>query len=149
MRMRGNSPAKVDGQGRIKIPTMHRRVLEELYGPRVDLFVTSLQGHNILIYPLAEWEKLEAKLQEPPKMQPAKQRFLRNTSYWGQQTTMDAQGRVLIPQHLREKAQINGDVVVLGQLNYLEVWNHERFLEDMEANPFTAEDAEVLGQLGI
>ncbi|HOM99341.1 MAG TPA: division/cell wall cluster transcriptional repressor MraZ [Acidobacteriota bacterium] len=149
MRMRGNTPAKVDAQGRLKIPTGHRRILEEEYGPQVELFVTSVDGENVLVYPLAEWEKIEAKLLEPPKMRPAKQRFLRNTSYFGQLTSMDAQGRVLIPQHLRERASIDGEVVVIGQLNHLEVWNHEKFLQEMEAHPFTSADAEALAELGI
>ncbi|MEJ2083525.1 MAG: division/cell wall cluster transcriptional repressor MraZ [Acidobacteriota bacterium] len=145
--MRGNSPAKVDAQGRIKIPANHRKVLDEDYGPEV--FVTSVTGENALIYPLSEWEKIEAKLQEPPKMLPEKVKFLRNTSYYGQVTTMDKQGRILIPQHLRESASIDGDVAVMGQLHFLEVWNREKVTNRMEADPYTRDDAVVLAELGI
>ncbi|MEJ2076880.1 MAG: division/cell wall cluster transcriptional repressor MraZ [Acidobacteriota bacterium] len=147
MVMRGNSPAKVDAQGRIKIPANHRKVLDEDYGPEV--FVTSVTGENALIYPLSEWEKIEAKLQEPPKMLPEKVKFLRNTSYYGQVTTMDKQGRILIPQHLRESASIDGDVAVMGQLHFLEVWNREKVTNRMEADPYTRDDAVVLAELGI
>lgn len=147
MVMRGNSPAKIDAQGRIKIPANHRKVIEDDFG--VDIFVTSVTGENVLIYPLSEWEKIEAKLQEPPKMLPEKVKFLRNTSYYGQVTTMDKQGRILIPQHLRESASIDGDVAVMGQLHYLEVWNREKFTSQMAADPYTRADAVALAELGI
>jgi MraZ protein len=145
--LRGNSPAKVDAQGRIKIPTSHRKVLEEAYGP--EFFVTSLDGRCVLIYPLSEWEQLEAKLLEPPKMQPEKQKFLRNTSYYGQVASMDKQGRIMIQPHLREAASIDGEVAVMGYLNYLEVWDHEKFLQKLESDPYTDEDAAALAGLGI
>jgi MraZ protein len=145
--LRGNSPAKVDAQGRLKIPTSHRKVLEDEYGR--DLFVTSISGENVLLYPLAEWEKIEAKLQESPKMRPEKLKFMRNTSYYGQIAKIDKQGRVMIQSHLREAAQINGDVAVIGYLGYLEVWNHDRFLEQLKSDPYTKDDAIALGELGI
>jgi len=147
MVMRGNSPAKLDAEGRLKIPTLHRKVLEEEYG--TDVFVTSITGENVLIFPLSEWEKIEAKLLEPPKMRPEKEKFLRNTSYYGQVTTMDKQGRILIQPHLRDKAGISGELAVMGQLRYLEVWNHENFVRKLEAEPFTKEDAIALADLGI
>ena len=63
---------------------------------------------------------------------------------------MDKQGRVLIPAVLREQAEMRGDVVVLGNLTFLEVWNRERFVrERIEQNPITSEDEGLLEQLGI
>jgi len=62
---------------------------------------------------------------------------------------MDRQGRVLIPVVLRETAQMKGEVDVLGNLNYLEVWNHARFLENLSKNPITDDDEKTLDQLGI
>lgn len=147
MVFRGNFPAKVDAQGRLKIPTAHRKILEEAYD--TELFVTSVTGQNALIYPLAEWEQIEAKLLEPPKMRPAKVKFLRNTAYFGQVSSIDKQGRVLVQPHLREAASINGEVAVIGYLNYLEVWNRARFLELLDSDPYTDEDAGALADLGI
>ena len=147
MVLRGNSPAKVDAQGRLKIPTSHRKVLEDEFGR--ELFVTSISGENVLLYPLSEWEKIEAKLQDAPKMRPEKLKFMRNTSYYGQIAKIDKQGRVMIQAHLRDAAQIKGDVAVIGYLGYLEVWNHKRFLQQLEADPYTKEDAIALGDLGI
>jgi MraZ protein len=145
--LRGNSPAKVDAQGRLKIPTLHRKVLEEDYGPEV--FVTSVTGESVLIYPLSEWEKIEAKLLEAPKMRPEKIKFMRNTSYYGQVARIDRQGRVVIQPHLREAASIDGDVAVIGYLGHLEVWNHNRFIQQLESDPYTREDAIALAELGI
>jgi MraZ protein len=62
---------------------------------------------------------------------------------------MDAQGRVLIPQVLRESAKTVGDVVVFGKLNYLEVANHDLFRAKLEAEPLTAEDEAALAALGL
>lgn len=145
--LRGNFPAKVDTQARLKIPSAHRRIIEEHYG--CDLFVTSTDGKHVLVYPMAEWEQIEARLLEPPKMTPAKMKFLRNTGYFGQAATMDRQGRVVVPQLLREAAGIDGDVVVIGFLNHLQVWNRDRFAELLQAEPYTQEDAFALGELGI
>jgi MraZ protein len=58
---------------------------------------------------------------------------------------MDKQGRILIAPHLRESAEMVGEVAVLGYLNYLEVWNNERYLKRLQAEPFTDEDEELLG----
>ena len=147
MVLRGNSPAKVDAQGRLKIPTSHRKVLEEEYGPEV--FVTSVTGESVLVYPLSEWEKIEAKLLEAPKLRPEKIKFMRNTSYYGQVAKIDRQGRVVIQSHLREAASISGDVAVIGYLGHLEVWNHDKFVLQLEADPYTKEDAIALAELGI
>ena len=58
---------------------------------------------------------------------------------------MDKQGRILIAPHLRESAEMTGEVAVLGYLNYLEVWNDTRYLKRLEDEPFTDEDEEQLG----
>ncbi|HEY3128092.1 MAG TPA: division/cell wall cluster transcriptional repressor MraZ [Acidobacteriota bacterium] len=145
--LRGNLPAKIDEKGRIKIPADFRKFIDEKYGPH--LYVTSLTGSNVLIYPLSEWEEIEAKLMAPPKMKPEKVKFLRNTNYYGQLTEMDKQGRVLIQPHLRAAAGMQGEVAVMGNLNYLEVWNNERFAKLLQSDPYTDKDAETLSGFGI
>ena len=62
---------------------------------------------------------------------------------------LDTQGRVLIPYQLREAATMGGDVDVLGQYNYLDVWNHDRFLARMQRDPYTDDDARALSEFGI
>ena len=145
--LRGNFPAKLDAQGRIKIPTAHRKYILEQYGP--ELYITSITGENLLIYPFREWEELEAKLSITPKMLPEKEKFLLRANYYGQISSMDKQGRVLIQTHLREAAQVDGEVAVMGYLTYLQVWNRERVQSLLKSNPYTAKDASALAELGI
>lgn len=144
---RGSAPAKIDGKGRLKIPTDFRRHLDERYGP--DLFVTSIQGDSALIYPLPVWEEIEARLAAMPSTNRTKVRFLERVSYFGQQASMDSQGRLVMPQILREKADITGEVVVSAHLDHLVVWNREHFEQRLEDEPFTEEDFQALSESGI
>ena len=152
---RGSAPTKIDDKGRLKIPTDFRRLLEERWGP--DLFVTSVQGESALLYPLAVWEEIEQRLSSLPStnpirlryLDPARARFLERVNYYGQQVRVDVQGRILIPQILRESASVSGDVVVSGQLDHLVVWNHERFVSRLQEQPFTDEDFRALSTQGI
>ena len=68
---------------------------------------------------------------------------------YGQQVEMDGQGRLLLPQLLREAGQIKGEVAVLGNLTYLVVRNLELFKKEIEPEKFTPEDEKTLDTLGI
>jgi MraZ protein len=145
--LRGSQPATVDAKGRLKIPATF---LPELRKYGEEFYVTSESGDFARIYPMKTWEELEAKLAQLPSHNPTKQKFLALTSYFGQVVKMDGQGRVLIPAVLRESAQTTGEVVVLGNQTWLNVWNHSRFLEQhVRSNAWTAEDAKTMGELGI
>lgn len=144
---RGSSPAKIDPKGRLKMPTEFRRLLEEQHGSEV--FVTSVTGEMALVYPLPVWEEVEQKLAALPSSNRAKQRYLARVNHFGQQLKLDSQGRAVLPQILREKAQICGEVVVSGRLDHLEVWNRELFEQRLEEEPFEDDDFEALADLGI
>jgi MraZ protein len=144
---RGNHPTRVDEKGRLKVPADFKRRVDELYGPQ--FFITSKDGKRAEIYPLKEWEIIEAKLAQIPSMNPAKKKFLDVTNYYGQMAEMDAQGRLLLPQLLRETAKVTGEVVVFGSQTFLEVANHESFKAELEAAPLTADDQAALAELGL
>lgn len=144
---RGNHPTRVDEKGRLKLPAEFKRHIDEKYGAK--FYITSEDGKTAKVYPIEEWEKIEQKLASIPSFNPAKKKFLDLVNYYGQVSEMDAQGRVLIPQILRESAKATGDVVVFGMMTYLEVTNHEAFRKNMEANPLTAADAESLAGFGL
>lgn len=144
---RGNCPTRVDEKGRLKVPSDFKRVLDEKYG--ANFYITSLDGKVAQVYPMEEWERIEQKVAALPTFNPARKKFLDRTNYYGQVVEMDGQGRLLIPGLLRESAKIKGEVAVLGNLTYLEVRNMEEFKKELEAQPFTPEDAETLSQLGI
>ena len=144
--LRGNYPAKVDEKGRLKIPAAFLEALKE-YG--LQFYVTSENGDYVRIYPMKVWSEIEERLARLSSHNRTKQKFLTRTNYFGQVVEMDRQGRVLIPPVLREAAQMKGEVDVLGNLNYLEVWNHARFLENLKNSPITTEDEKILDDLGI
>ena len=144
---RGNHPTRVDEKGRLKIPAEFKRVIDEKYG--MQFYITSLDGKVAQIYPFEEWERIEQKLAGLSTFNPTKKKFLDRTNYYGQQVEMDGQGRVLIPQLLRDTAQIKGEVAVLGNLTYLVVRNLEAFRREIEEQAFTSEDEKTLDDLGI
>jgi MraZ protein len=145
--LRGNSPAKIDDKGRLKVPNIFRSLLEGKYGR--ELFLTSLSGEFVRVYPMPVWLEIEQRLGEIPSTHPSKLRFLDRVNYFGQAAELDAQGRVLIPARLRDAATMTGDVDVLGQVTYLDVWNHDRFLTKIQREPYTDDDARALSEFGI
>ena len=144
--LRGNYPATVDDKGRLKIPSVF---LESLKKSGKRFFVTSENGESARVYPMKFWEGIEQKLAKVSTHNRSKQRFLDRANYYGQVVEIDGQGRILIPGVLREAAQMKGDVDVLGELNYLVVWNHTRFAENLNRNPLTDDDFKALDSLGI
>jgi transcriptional regulator MraZ len=146
MKLRGNCQAKVDEKGRLKIPAVFLEELKELGN---KFYITSPTGETARIYPLQVWSEIEDKLAALPSSNRVKRKFLMRTSYYGQVVELDAQGRVLLPPVLREAAQTKGDVDVLGALNYLEVMNHTRALDELKNSPYTDEDDETLAGLNV
>ena len=147
--MRGNQIATIDEKGRLKIPSIYRTEIEETHNGSNEFFITSLKGDSVQIYPLSVWQETEERLAKLPALNPTKKKFLDRTNYYGQLASIDKSGRILIPSLLRDSAKMTGEVVVLGQLNYLDVWNHERFLAKLKEQEFTDEDYQTLGELGI
>jgi len=146
--LRGNHPARVDDKGRLKIPNGFRTVVEAQYGP--ELFVTSVAGDYVRLYPMAVWIEIERRLAAVPSTNPSKLRFLDRVNFFGQTVTLDKQGRVVLPQMLRETAGMVGEVSVLGLQNHLAVWNLKRLQERLfKKEPFTDEDGKVLSEFGI
>lgn len=145
--LRGNYTARIDAKGRLKVPTQFRRLIDEKHGS--EFYITSLTADNVRIYPLPEWESIEQRLSLLPTMDPARRKFLDRTNYFGQQATIDAQGRLLIHPLLRKAAGVMGDVAVMGYLTYLEVWELDVFKARMLADPYTEEDEAAIAKLGI
>ncbi len=144
---RGNHPTRVDEKGRLKVPAEFKRVIDEKYG--TQFYITSFDGKVAQLYPFEEWERIEQKLAGLSTYNPTKKKFLNRVNYWGQQVEMDGQGRLLLPQLLREAAGIKGEVAVTGNLTYLEVRNLEAFRKEIEEEKFTPEDEKTLDELGI
>ena len=145
--LRGNYAARIDDKGRLKVPNAFRSLVETKHGK--ELFVTSLTGEYVRIYPMPVWLELEEKLARMPSTHPARLKFLDRVNYFGQTAEFDTQGRVVIPSRLRESAGMTGDVDVFGQVAYLDVWNHERFAAKLQRDPYTDDDARALSDFGV
>jgi len=145
--LRGNYAAKIDDKGRLKIPNAFRALVEKTHGS--ELFVTSLTGESVRIYPMPVWLVLEEKLSRAPSTHPARIKYLDRVNYYGQTAEIDAQGRVVIHPRLRESAGMAGDVDIFGLVDHLDVWSHERFVSKMQREPYTDDDARALSEFGI
>ncbi len=111
--LRGNYAAKIDDKGRLKIPNAFRGLIEGTHGK--DVFVTSITGEYVRIYPMPVWLAYEEKLAAVPTTHPARLKFFERINYFGQTGEFDQQGRVLIHPRLRETAGMIGEVDVFGQ----------------------------------
>ena len=145
--LRGNYAAKIDDKGRLKIPNAFRVLVEKQHGGEV--FVTSLTGESVHIYPMPVWLALEEKLARMPSTHPARVKFLDRVNYFGQTAEIDTQGRVVIHARLRDSALMAGEVDVIGNYDYLDVWNHDRFVAKLQREAYTDDDARALSEYGI
>lgn len=145
--LRGNYTAKIDEKGRLKIPNAFRALIEGQHGS--DVFVTSLTGEYVRIYPMPVWMALEEKMAKVPSTHPARVKFFDRVNYFGQTAAFDNQGRVIIHPRLRDTATMAGEVDVFGQYDFLDVWNHERFVSRLHNDPYTDADARALAEFGI
>lgn len=142
---RGNHPAKVDEKGRLKLPSAFKQLVDA--NSVTQFYVTSVDGKSAQIWPLPEWEKVEQQLADSSTMDDAVRKYLNVTSYYGQQVEMDNQARLLLPQILRNAAQLDGEVAVFGIRTYLEVHNRVSFEQNLPANELTADDRKALAEI--
>ena len=143
----GHAPAKVDDKGRLKIPAGFRKIIEDRYGQ--DCFITSTDGEHAMVYPMPVWYEFQSRIAKVPSASQAKKKLLERVNYFGQASSIDAQGRVLIPAVLRNVAHIAEDVVVIGNNDHLIVWNEERIQKRLAKSPLTPEDMKELELHGV
>ena len=145
--LRGSASARIDDKGRLKIPTQFRGLVRDQTG--AEVFVTSLTGECVRIYPMTVWLAVEQKVLEMPSNLPARLKFLDRVNYYGLEGELDGQGRVVISPLLREHAAIVGDVSLIGRINHLEVWNVERFNAKLVREPWGDRDGLKLSKHGV
>ena len=141
----GSQSTRVDEKGRLKLSSEYKTLIDESCGPK--FYITSIDGKRAQLYPLQEWFKKLEQLNAIPASNPIRQRILDVTSRYGQKVEMDNQGRLLLPQELREDAKLTGDVVVVSKGSILEVANGPEFRE--AARPLTAEEMLKAAELGL
>lgn len=115
--LKGCSITTLDKWGRVRIPLKFRRKIEEKYGKEV--FVTSFDQKNILIFPLPEWENMTSGIGERAKENPTLRKFVIIINRLGMKTKMDKLGRVLIHKLLRDKINLENKIVIEGGKDHL------------------------------
>ncbi|MGH9315889.1 MAG: division/cell wall cluster transcriptional repressor MraZ [Thermoanaerobaculia bacterium] len=144
-RFRGSAPARLDEKGRLKVPNLFRQQIEEAFG--LEMFVTSLHGKEVLLYPLPIWRALEEKLASLAAIHRAKRKFLERVNYFGQDASIDGQGRILIPQILRDTAKLPAELVVTGNIDHLVVFDRGALSSRLSSEDFGPEDYDELSKL--
>jgi MraZ protein len=121
---RGLQAATLDDKGRLAIPKRFRETLQQVCNGDVVLTI-DVHDACLLMYPLAVWQDIEAKLMAMPNMDPATRRVQRLLLGHAVDMGLDSAGRILIPDLLREHAQIGRDVMLVGQGNKIEFWSSD------------------------
>jgi MraZ protein len=142
---RGSFEHSVDAKGRVSVPAKFRDIIADRYDGRL---VMALDFDRCLaVYPLEEWEKLEEKIKSLPMMQKEVKDFMRFFFSSATECDLDNQGRILIPPALRERANINKSVMLVGIINKIEVWDTTAWQERHSQNG--EKISEALAALGL
>ena len=116
----------VDPKGRIIIPAPFRDIISTNYSTKLYI-VNAAFDRCLHIYPLEEWNKLEEKVRTLPKMDEAVKFLMRRVIGSAVEVEMDKQGRVLIPASLRENSGVSVEIVIVGQIEKIEIWDRKEW----------------------
>jgi MraZ protein len=134
---RGQFTYSVDSKGRISIPAKLRR---HMSAEANDTFMMTRGTQTCIdIYPLDQWLVFEEKLNNLNQFKPDDIRFIRTLLQYASEDTLDSQSRILVPQPLIEYAKIEKEVLILGALKKIEVWNPRIFDDYLKQSEETYE----------
>lgn len=122
---RGSSPLTLDAKGRMSVPAKFRERLREV--SEGEIVITISRDPCLLIYPMPEWEKLEAEVEKLPGMDKRVANFKRRFFGRAEEFELDAQGRVLVPPRLREAIGLERAATLVGVVNKLELWPSDKW----------------------
>ena len=130
---RGANAINLDTKGRLAIPTRYRQSLLDDCNGQLVCTVDNQQS-CLLLYPLPEWEEIELKLSKFSSMIPSERRMQRLLLGYATECEMDKSGRVLLSLPLRKHATLDKEVMLVGQLNKLEIWDAETWATQIDAD---------------
>lgn len=125
IRFRGIYSGTLDQKGRLNLPSKFRRLFTPEDNDTVILVKGS--GNNILVFPLKMWEQIEDELIQKKKESPHYAKVIRQLNASLDEQHLDKQGRITIPQRLKEQTKINKDVYIVGNLTHMEIWDLNEF----------------------
>ncbi len=136
----GHFKHSVDHKGRLSLPAKIRNLLGKGKDRRNFIITKGLDG-CLFVYPATEWKQIETKLRELPRFEKKTRHFVRQIMSNASRTDLDAHGRVSIPQSLLDLAGIKDEVLIIGALDRLELWDPEAFRAYNDKSGLTFEDA--------
>lgn len=131
---RGRYEHTMTDKGRVSIPAKFREICREKYGD--ETFVITNFDKCLVAYPLKEWNEIERKVSELPQFKQEVISFLRYLMGGAVDCPLDGQGRVLIPQSLRNHARIDKELIMIGMLTRIEIWAREVWEEEEQARAY-------------
>ncbi len=145
----GSFTYSADAKGRVAIPAKLRKYLK----PEANNTFVLTRGTEkyIDLYPMDFWKELvEEKLNSLNQFDPQQMRFLRMFLMEAEEQTLDSQSRILIPKKLLNYAGIEKEVLILGAMNKIEIWNPETYKKYLEESDISYEQiaAEVMSNSG-
>lgn len=126
----------IDEKGRLTIPAKFRGELA------AGLVLTRGLDRNLVVYPLDGWQALASRITAKPLSDKRMRAFRRRVFSGATDLTPDRQGRILVPNYLRDFAGFNGEVVVVGMYDYLEIWEAAAWAEQREIIEASAESGQ-------
>ena len=142
----GNPKTKLDERGRLKMPAEFKAFIERKYGKGFNAFyITSMDGESAEIYPMPVWLERQKKVFGMPQSNPARRVLLARYNLYGDRADMDPQGRMQIPEELRAKAELTGEVKVSGEGSFIRVTSLKKLRERAEKDELTPEMLDSLG----
>jgi len=126
LKFRGASNLTIDAKGRMVLPARYRERLSEICSGQLVVTIDTDQP-CLLIYPLNEWEIVEEKINALPGFNKAVRRIQRKLIGYATDVEVDANGRIMLSQPLRDYAHLGRKVVLIGQGNKFELWDQERW----------------------
>ena len=128
---RGVQHINMDAKGRLAMPARQREPLLSLSAGQVVATIDT-QVACLVIYPLPEWERIEKDIQSLPTLKPAVKRFQRLVLGYATDLELDSSGRLLLPQSLRDHAQLDKRAVLVGQGNKMELWSEALWMAERD-----------------
>lgn len=146
----GNPKTKLDERGRLKMPAEFKAFIERKYGKDfTSFYITSREGKDAEIYPMPEWQRHLAKIFTMPKSLPARKKLLERYNLFGDRAEMDPQGRLLMPEELRNAGLANVEVKVSGEGSFLRVTSLQVLRESVSASPLSPQEEDSLAGYGV
>jgi len=148
---RGHYDHAIDTKGRVAVPVRFREALSGLQEERLVVTKFRVGGRRCLdVYPLATWRKLEERILSKNRFDPRLVRFKNFYVSGAHECSLDTQGRILLPQLLREYASLTRDVMFTGEIDMVRIWDKEAWQQAFREDELTfLDNPDLMGELDL